>query len=139
MNWVRRVGLGLVCGWLLGCASLQAPAFDQTALDQAVAAREKAMAVVTAGTEPYSQHEAEVTALRAQVEAAAAFAASRPHNEVVAKQWQVMNDPQAHLLGGYLKRWQALGKLNPGFALEAGRSIGEGFDKIIELEQARKH
>ena len=139
MNWVQRIGLGLVCGWLLGCASLQGPPFDQTALDQAVAARDKAMALVTTATEPYAQHEADVTALRAQVEAAAAYAASRPHNEVTTKQWQVMSDPDANLLGGFLKRWQSLGKLNPGFALEAGRSIGEGFDKIIELEQARKH
>lgn len=132
-------GIALACLWLGGCASLTAPPFDQTALDQAVAAKSAALALVGKASEPYAQHQAEVTALRTQVDTAAAYASSRPHNELAAKQWQILNDPNANLLGGVLKRWQAQGPLSPAFITEAQGVVGEGFDKIIDLEQARKH
>lgn len=119
-----------------GCAI--SPPFDPAALAQAKDLRTSSLALMGKATEPFANHATEVTQLRSQLDQALVASSARPRNKTVTKQWELLAAPQGHLLGGFLSRWQSSGKLGAGFVTESQNLVGEGFDKIIEVENARQ-
>jgi hypothetical protein len=71
------------------------------------------------------------------VDKAYEYAKGRPRNEISTEQWAKMKDPNSNLLGGFLKRWEERGQLNPVFVKEAEAQIAKAFDQIIELESGK--
>ncbi|WP_321532783.1 hypothetical protein [uncultured Desulfuromonas sp.] len=119
-----------------GCASL-IDRYDKIAYQNATSIKVDALVVMDKATEPYSQNESSVEALKIQVEKAYEYAKGRPKNEIVTKQWDIMKDPNRNLLGGFLARWKDKKTLSKIFITEVKNNISLGFDQIIGLESGK--
>jgi hypothetical protein len=133
---VSRSWLVLVVSILAACSNLIA-VYSQTAYEQATSIKAESLVLMSKATEPYSQHAQQVAALMLNVDKAYEYAKGRPRNEISTEQWAKMKDPNSNLLGGFLKRWQERGQLNPVFVKEAEAQIAKAFDQIIELESGK--
>ena len=86
-------------------------------------------------TEDYASHAAEVNALMLKVEQAYEYVAGLPKNEETARQWEILKDPDGHLLGGFMLRWKDKRKLSAAFIKNVKKdTVGPAFDAIIALE-----
>lgn len=121
---------------VVGCAPTIAP-FSERAYEQAVELKVEALAVMGAATEPFDDHRAAVEAVRFELDKAYEFAAGRPDNEISARQWQILRDPERNLLGGFLARWETAGTLSPFFVTEAQGLVADAFDTVIGLESGK--
>ena len=126
--------------WLLfvtllsaGCASLIAR-YDRVAYQQATSLKVDALSIMDKAVERYSDHEASVYELKINIEKAYEYANGRPKNEIVTRQWEILKDPDRHLLGGFVIRWKNQGQLSEAFVREAKGNIAKAFDQIIGLE-----
>lgn len=54
--------------------------------------------------EPFSRNQSRIEALRVRMEKASEYARGRPRNEASARQWEIMKDPDGHMMGGFLTR-----------------------------------
>ena len=123
-----------LCLFLLnGCAPLISP-FDQVAYEQATSLKVEALALMDKATESYSEHEKDANRLSLEAEKAHEYAKGRPKNEISAKQWELLIDPEKNLLGGFLKHWKEKGKLSATFIREAKALVAEAFNLIIWVE-----
>ncbi len=111
--------------------------FNETAYEQATSLKVEALLLMGKATEPFDSHLKDVESLAASVEKAYEFAKGRPKNEISAKQWEILKDPERNLLGGFLKRWKEESTLSRAFVNEAKLLIGDAFDTIIGLESGK--
>jgi len=129
------MGLGqvlVILAFVCGCSPAIAP-YSLQAYENAVDLKVDALRLMDQAELPYSENERRIQTLQTRMEKAFEFAKGRPKNEHSTEQWRIMNDPAAHLLGGFLRRWQTEGTLSRGFIVEAERIISRGFDSIIGL------
>ncbi len=126
--------------WLLfvtllsaGCASLIAK-YDKIAYQQVTSIKVDSLAIMEKAVEKYPVHEACVYELMIEIEKAYEYAKGRPKNEIVTRQWEILKDPDRHLLGGFISRWKNKGQLSTVFVREAKNNIAKAFDQIIGLE-----
>jgi hypothetical protein len=117
------------------CATISS--FSAGAYEQAVSLKVEALTLMDRATEPFADHRGEVEALTLRVEKAYEFAKGRPKNEVSARQWAILRDPDRNLLGGFLKRWKAQSTLSGVFIQEAKGLVADAFDAIIGLESGK--
>ncbi len=132
----RLAPLGILLLALAGCAPSIAP-FSEHAYEQAVSLKVESLALMETATEPFDDRRDEVETLRKELEKAYEFAQGRPKNEISARQWAILKDPDRNLLGGFLTRWEAQGSLSPVFVTEAQRLVADAFDTIIGLESGK--
>ena len=125
----------LVIGALSGCASI-AP-FSQTAYLQATSLKAQALSLMDKGTDPYESHATDVSALELKMAEAYEYARGRPRNDLSTRQWEIMKNPDGHLLGGFLQRWQKEKHLGAAFIDEEKKLVGDGFDEISSLESGK--
>jgi len=131
---------GLLAAALLAATTACAPLiarFDAQAYSQAVALKVDALALMDGAAEPYAQHEAEAKALVVKLDKAFEYAQGKPKNELSTRQWQILKDPQRHLLGGFLTRWKAESTLGHAYILDKKGQVGLAFDQIIGLESGK--
>jgi hypothetical protein len=142
MRIVRSIfpaGVMLVWAVLLSsCQTTRIADADPAALQAAAALKVETVALMAKAGEPFAQHRTEVEAVNARMATAYELAASTPNNELVAREWAVMRDPERDLYGGFVKRWQANGTIGRAFREEAAAQVAEGFDYIICLEQTKR-
>ena len=117
------------------CASISP--FSPTAYQYATSLKVEALMLMDKGTEPYATHQAEVEALTTRVDIAYEYAKGRPNNEVSTRQWEILKDPNRHLLGGFLQRWKDASQLSQPFVTEAKGLVADAFDTIIGLESGK--
>ncbi|MCS3859678.1 hypothetical protein [Salinibacter ruber] len=72
------------------------------------------------------------------MEKAYEFAKGRPENEISARQWRILIDPDRDLLGGFLADWKKQSAFSATFVEEKKTQIARAFDTIIELESGKK-
>jgi hypothetical protein len=120
----------------IACALLIAR-FDAQSYSQAVSLKVDALALMDSATEPYAPHEAEAKALAVKLDKAFEYAQGKPKNELSARQWQILKDPQRHLLGGFLTRWKTESTLGHAYIQEKKGQVGMAFDQIIGLESGK--
>jgi hypothetical protein len=142
---MRAVRSFAALGFLLACvvalSSCQVPgaaAVDDTARQNAILLKAETVALMGLSSEPFAQHQDAVAALTGKIEAAYQLAAVRPRGELIAREWQVLKDPERDLYGGFVKRWQTSGKLSPAFRDAITGQVGQAFDMIVCLEGARQ-
>lgn len=87
--------------------------------------------------EPFSLHERRVESLQTRLAKAVEYAKGRPQNDLTTRQWEIMVDPEGHMVGGFLKRWEHEDSLSWGFIRESSAQIEAGFDAIISLESGK--
>jgi hypothetical protein len=88
-------------------------------------------------TGDYADHQAAVEDLKTDLNKAYEYAKGRKKNEISARQWQILTDPNRNLLGGFLERWEQEGVLSKAFVDEAKILISDAFDSIIGLESGK--
>lgn len=127
---------GFFLVWLTiipACAPLIA-SYSLEAYKNATTLKAETMALVGKSHEPYSRHAAEIEAHSTKLAAAYEFAAGRPYNQLSARQWAILLDPDRALYGGFVQFWQANSSVSPAFRDEFRGQIAEAFDLIICLE-----
>lgn len=118
------------------CTPAIAP-FSARAYEQAVDLKVDALRIMERAEEPFDRHRSRVESLQVRLQKAAEYAKGRPRNEVSARQWEIMIDPDGYMAGGFLKRWEEKDSLTWGFIREATGQIESGFDTIIALESGK--
>lgn len=126
------LGTALILG---SCTSIAI--YSETAYEQAVSLKVESLALMDKATEACADHKIEIEALKTKLQTAYEFAKGRPKNEISAKQWQIMIDPDRNMIGGFLKRWEENAALTQTFIDEAKGLISDGFDAIIGLESGK--
>ncbi len=111
--------------------------FSERAYNQATMLKVKSLALMDQATESYADHSEDAEELRIEVEAAYEYARGRPKNELSARQWEILRDPDRNLLGGFLRRWEQQGRLSEIFVTEAKGLVEDAFDQIIGLESGK--
>jgi hypothetical protein len=124
-----------LCLFLFSCASI-AP-YSTTAYRQAVELKVDALELMSHATSQYVISIPKIYEVTRRVEIAHEFAKGRRKNEISTKQWAIMRDPDRHLLGGFLKRWEEKKVLSRVFVLESMRVVSDAFDTIIGLESRK--
>jgi hypothetical protein len=132
---LRGVMVLILLSSMLQCASLSP--FSPTAYQYATSLKVESLMLMDKATEPYATHQAAVEALTTKVDIAYEYAKGRPNNEISTRQWESLKDPNRHLLGGFLRRWQAESRLAPPFVEEAKGLVSDAFDTIIGLESGK--
>ena len=123
---------------LSSCQGMKVSSYDPAAHQNAIALKAETLALLAMSSEPFATHKDAVVGLNAKVEAAYQVAAATPGNELVAREWQILKDPDRDLYGGFVKRWETSGKLSNAFRENFTGQVGEAFDMIICLEAAKK-
>ena len=118
------------------CTPVISP-FSARAYEQAVDLKVDALRTIELAEEPFDRHRSRAEALQVRLAKAAEYAKGRPRNEVSARQWDIMIDPDGHMIGGFLKRWEEQDSLSWAFIREATFQIEAGFDAIIGLESGK--
>ena len=121
---------------VFAACSYTAP-YSQFAYEQTISLKVEALQLMDKATEPYASHAADVRNLETNLEKAYEYAKGRPKNEISAKQWQILIDPDRNLLGGFLKRWKTKSTLSPTFINEAKGLVSDAFDTISGLESGK--
>jgi hypothetical protein len=126
----------LLFGATIACGPLISP-FDHTAYEYAISLKVESLALMDKAAEPYVNHEREVKDLMLQVEKAYEYAKGRPKNEITAKQWEILKDPDRNLLGGFMKYWREKNQVSNVFIKEAKGLVADAFDMISGLESKK--
>ena len=119
-----------------GCSPAIAP-FSGRAYELAVDLKVDAIRTMERAEESFSKHERRVESLQIRMQKAVEFARGRPNNSASTRQWEIMADPDGHMVGGFLSRWQEEDSLSWGFIREASSQVEDGFDAIIGLESGK--
>jgi hypothetical protein len=121
---------------VLSCNSLMST-FDQTAYSQVTSLKVDALDLMDKSVEDYSSHDADVKALQLKISKAIEYDKHRPNNTITNKMWDILNDPNGHLLGGFFVKWKQDGKEGSAYIMEKKKQIGGSFDQIAELESKK--
>lgn len=117
----------------VACAPVSA-GYSPVAHTVATSLKADTLALIDMAGDPYDSHAAQVDALTARIDQALALAASTPRNDLAARQWSVLRDPERGLYGGTIKLWRAQGALGPTYRDQKKIQIGRAFDYITCLE-----
>lgn len=118
------------------CAPSISP-YSHIAYQYGVDLKVDALRLMDDAEEAFTDHERAVERLQTNLEKAYEFARGRPLNDYSTSQWELMIDPDSHLLGGFLKRWQSEEQLSRPFIAESKQIIAAAFDTIIQLESGK--
>lgn len=121
---------------IAACAPSISP-YSHIAYQYGVDLKVDALRLMDDAEESFAEHERDVDRLKTDLEKAYEFARGRPQNEHSTSQWDLMLDSEAHLLGGFLARWQAEERLSRAFIVESKYVVGAAFDTIIQLESGK--
>jgi hypothetical protein len=131
---VVRVSLAVAVAQA-ACATI-AP-YNQTEYESATSLKVESLAMMARMSSPYADHRVEAEALQMQLDKAYEYAKGLPHNEISAQQWAILRNPDGHMVGGMLRRWQAEGQLSQTFVSEMIGQVSKGFDELIALESQK--
>jgi len=112
--------------------------FNARAYEQATSLKVEALALMDAATAPYAEHADAVEQLQTELRKAHEYAKGRPHNEISARQWRILVDPDRDLLGGFLADWKRQSSFSSAFVEEKKAQVARAFDTIIELESGKR-
>ena len=128
--------LPIACAFLLAtlAACNTISSYDQAAYSQVVSSKVDALALMDKASEPYASEQKEIDTTTLELDKAYEYEKGRSLNQVTIAQWTLLLDPAHDLYGGFLKTWQAKGKLNTFFIGEKKKQVAAAFDQIIQLE-----
>ena len=131
---ISRLAVWSACLVLLaGCGTLIAD-YSEQAYQNATTLKAETQAMMSKASEAYPQHSTSVEALSTRIDAAYEFAKGTNHNQLSARQWELLKDPSRNLYGGFVARWKARGTVNAVVIRESKKQVAETFDYIICLE-----
>jgi len=120
---------------LTACATISP--FSEQAYQQATSLKVDALALIDKASDPYPSHKSDVDTLILNIDKAYEYAKGRPKNEESTKQWAIIENPNGHSLGGFLKRWQDKNTIDAEEIEDAKNLVSDGFDTVIGLESGK--
>ncbi len=127
-------------GWLFlaglpGCNTISP--YDQMAYAQVVNVKVDALALMDKATDSYDGHRKDVEAINLEIDKAYEYEKGRALNTITVEQWDLLRSPDHDLFGGFLKSWQAKGRLSAYFVAAKKKQVSAAFDQIIQLESQK--
>jgi hypothetical protein len=117
------------------CVSISS--FDQFAYAQTTSVKVDGLNLMDKATEDFSSHQESVSQYKTQLQKVYEYEKNRPKNEITIKLWDKLLDPNGHLLGGFLNRWEKEKKLSATFITEEKKLVDQAFDQIAGLESKK--
>ncbi len=117
------------------CVSISS--FDQYAYAQTTSVKVDGLNIMDLAKDDFSIHQAEVNEYRTKLRKVYEYEKNRPKNEITIKLWDKLLDPNGHLLGGFLDRWEKETKLGETFITEEKKVVDKAFDQIAGLESKK--
>lgn len=135
---LRSYRMAVILAALLtaGCQPVS-PAYSPAAERDLTLLKGRTLRLMALAEEPFSAQESAVARLQGELFAARDRAKARPRNGLVVRQWDELLSADAHLLGGFLQRWESETTLSAGFIVEARTLVQRAMDTMIEYEQAK--
>lgn len=131
----RYLALLVVVLSLAACATISS--FDQYAYVQTTSLKVDALNTMQLATTDYTANEKTVEELQTKLQKAYEYEKNRPKNEITLKLWTILLNPEGHLLGGFVRRWEKDKKLNAVFIQEEKKIVADAFDQIAGLESQK--
>jgi hypothetical protein len=133
-HWILAVAILL---GITACALITP--YDPTSYRHATDLKAESLLLIEKGADAPAAHAAEIQALRLKMRQAYEYERGKgTPNVTTVKQWELLNDPDGALLGGFLKKWQADNKgQSEAFLNGISRNVGAAFDQIIKLENSK--
>lgn len=129
--------------FIFSCSPLIAT-FDQASYQHVTSLKVDALALMDKCNDDYNLHAKEVADFQLDMDKAIEYDKHRPNNGITAKQWEILNAPDGHLLGAFLVLWKKDGvldtiakKMGTSYFPEKKKQIGLAFDQIAELESGK--
>jgi len=139
---LARLGLALaLAAALAACRTAKVENtynYDAAAHQRATELRSKALALMANSGDPYSRHRTDAEAVGTAMEKAYELSAAAPDNALVVAEWAAIKDPAGSLYGGYVKRWQAKGRIDQATRDAAINKVIAHFDYLLCLEAAKR-
>lgn len=131
---IRKMSLiiGIFALLISSCASL----YDHYTYTETIATKVQALSLIDQSNEAFTNHDAEVTALRNQLQKMLAYEEGKSKNDITVKMWRLLNN-EKKLIGSYLTLWEEKGTLSTVFISEAKPQIEEAFDILIAYEEKK--
>jgi hypothetical protein len=117
------------------CVSISS--FDQYAYAQTTSIKVDALNIMDLAIEDFNMHQADVNEFSTKLQKVYEYEKNRPKNEITIKLWDKLLDPNGHLLGGFLSRWEKEKKLGDTFITEEKKLVDKAFDQIAGLESKK--
>lgn len=124
----------LVCLFVLtSCA----PTYSPYLYDQTSELKTQSLLLMDKATEPFSKYETKINLLKSDLESVSRQEQLRKSNQAKIKQWNLLLNPQGHLLYGFLHKWQQDTILSETFVNLERKLVGESFELLRETEKMR--
>jgi len=108
--------------------------YDQYAYAQAISVKVDALNLMDLATEDYQSHQKEIAALNVEIQKIYEYDQRRTKDSLTVKQWDILKNPNGHLLGSFLNNWKTSGKLSTVYIGDKKTTVTVAFDEIIKLE-----
>jgi hypothetical protein len=118
-----------------GCA-LTAP-YDQYVYAQTTGLKVDALKLMDRAERPYNSQLEAIEKFTDQWDKLYEYEVHRRKNGIRIAMWDLLRNPDKHLMGGFLSRWKKDSTLNPVFISEARIQVGKAFDELSELESGK--
>lgn len=133
----RILGSAAIVFLLVYSSCLSTAAFDQYAYAQTTSVKVDGLNLMDLAKDDFSTHQASVSDYQTKLQKVYEYEKNRPKNEITIKLWDKLLDPNGHLLGGFLIRWEKEKKLSETFIMEEKKLIDKAFDQIAGLESKK--
>lgn len=120
----------LLPAFLQGCAPTIS-LYDQYAYTQSTSIKVDALNIMGMATDSFQVHKKEVDNLNVELQKIYEYDKNLPKNTITTQQWEILMDPNAHLLGAFLKRWQSETKEDSLYVSLKKNQVSDAFDKVI--------
>lgn len=138
LNFSKKAFILTMMVVVMSCVScVSISPFDQYAYAQTTSVKVDALNLMDLAKNDFSLHQADVLEFRTRMRKIYEYEKNRPKNDITIKLWDKLSDPDGHLLGGFLHRWEMDSKLNETFITEAKKLVDGAFDQIAGLESKK--
>ncbi len=128
--------LALILATGLSACVATAP-YDQYVYAQTTGLKVDALKLMAKAGKAYSSQKEAVEKFTDTWDKVYEYELHRRNNGIRIEMWKLLRDPQHHLMGGFLARWQKDSTLSDTFIDEARIQVGKAFDQLSELESGK--
>jgi hypothetical protein len=136
IKFSTTIAIILVVSLIQGC-SPTISLYDQYAYTQSTSIKVDALNVMGMATDSFQVHKKEVSDLNVSLQKIYEYDKNRSKDTLTTKQWDILMDPNAHLLATFLKDWQAETTEDSTYIAQKKVQVSKAFDTIIKLEAAK--
>lgn len=129
--------VALILSPVAGCALISH--YDATSYQHATDLKAQSLLLIAKATDPPGMHAAEIAAVQLKLLQAYEYERGKGKpNLITVQQWELLNNPDGALMGGFLKKWQTENAAqSPAFIKGVSTNVSAAFDEIIKLERAK--